>query len=731
MQHLDLHNILSDQQHGFRKKRSCESQLILTIQDLASSLDDGEQIDAVLLDFSKAFDKVPHQCLLLKLQHYGLRGQLLSWIESFLTGRSQKVLVEGKSSSAWDPHTDRNTKKLEAVQRRAARFVTGDYRTTSSASDMISNLGWESLQHRRTEAKLVMMYRITFGLIDITATTLLHPATLNTRGNSLLNLKQSVTNVKEKSRDKPLFLAGDFNLSHIDWENKNIKPGGKSAHSQELLEIAEEFEMEQMQMNPTRENNNLDLFFTSHPSLVKSVNTIPGISDHDMVVIDIELKPHYKRPKRREIFTYKKANWEDIKNTISAQSQEIIHNDETVEVKWKQFKNCINETVNENVPKRLTSKRHNLAWLTKTEKKMIAKKHKLYQHARRTGKQEDWNKFKQHKNKTQRAVRQAHWNYVNSVLNTSLETGNNKPFWNYVKSKRTDNIGVSGIKCGGILHQDSKAKANILNQQFKSVFTKENKNEKLPEMKGVKYESMKDINIETHGIEKLLKNINTKKACGPDMISNSVLKECAKEIAPVLSHIFQLSIDTGELPKDWRNANVSPIFNKGDRHTAANYRPVSLTCVCCKLLEHIVCRQILNHLEQHNILTSLQHGFRSGHSCETQLITTTNDIMKTFDRKEQTDLVILDFSKAFDTVPHRKLLHKLNHYGIDGKVNNWIKAFLMDRQQQVMVEGEFSDSCSVDSGVPQGTVLGPLLFLCHINDLPNCVKSTVRLFADD
>ena len=330
-----------------------------------------------------------------------------------------------------------------------------------------------------------------------------------------------------------------------------------------------------------------------------------------------------------------------------------------------------------------------------------------------------------------RAVRQAHWNYVNSVLNTSLETGNNKPFWNYVKSKRTDNIGVSGIKCGGILHQDSKAKANILNQQFKSVFTKENKNEKLPEMKGVKYESMKDINIETHGIEKLLKNINTKKACGPDMISNSVLKECAKEIAPVLSHIFQLSIDTGELPKDWRNANVSPIFKKGDRHTAANYRPVSLTCVCCKLLEHIVCRQILNHLEQHNILTSLQHGFRSGHSCETQLITTTNDIMKTFDRKEQTDLVILDFSKAFDTVPHRKLLHKLNHYGIDGKVNNWIKAFLMDRQQQVMVEGEFSDSCSVDSGVPQGTVLGPLLFLCHINDLPNCVKSTVRLFADD
>ena len=176
---------------------------------------------------------------------------------------------------------------------------------------------------------------------------------------------------------------------------------------------------------------------------------------------------------------------------------------------------------------------------------------------------------------------------------------------------------------------------------------------------------------------------------------------------------------------------MSRIFKKGDRHTASNYRPVSLTCVCCKLIEHIVYCQILNHLEQHNILTSLQHGFRSGHSCETQLITTTNDIMKAYDKKEQTDLVILDFSKAFDTVPNRKLLHKLDHYGINGKVNTWIKGFLMERQQQVIVEGEFSDSCSVDSDVPQGTVLGPLLFLCHINDLPSLVKSTVRLFADD
>ena len=132
-----------------------------------------------------------------------------------------------------------------------------------------------------------------------------------------------------------------------------------------------------------------------------------------------------------------------------------------------------------------------------------------------------------------------------------------------------------------------------------------------------------------------------------------------------------------------------------------------------------------------NILTQLNHGFRAGHSCETQLLTTVDDILKPFDGGLQTDVVILDFSKAFDTVPHRKLMHKLDNYGIRGSTHKWIAKFLMHRTMKVVLDGESSDEVSVDSGVPQGTVLGPLLFLCHINDLPECVKSQVRLFADD
>ena len=127
----------------------------------------------------------------------------------------------------------------------------------------------------------------------------------------------------------------------------------------------------------------------------------------------------------------------------------------------------------------------------------------------------------------------------------------------------------------------------------------------------------------------------------------------------------------------------------------------------------------------------MQHGFRSGHSCESQLIITMNDLLEAWNDKDQVDMIILDFSKAFDMVPLQKLLHKLRNYGVDGKLNVWIEQFLSNREQRVLVDGEFSNYDKVLSGVPQGTVLGPLLFLCFINDLPEHVKSQIRLFADD
>ena len=186
-------------------------------------------------------------------------------------------------------------------------------------------------------------------------------------------------------------------------------------------------------------------------------------------------------------------------------------------------------------------------------------------------------------------------------------------------------------------------------------------------------------------------------------------------------------------PPQWLDQSkyITPVYIKGNKNLAENYRPVSLTCVACKIMEHIICSHIHKHLEHHNILTSLQHGFRAKHSCETQLLITLFDILSSRDKKVQVDVMVLDFSKAFDTVPHDRLLSKLEHYGITGPILNWISVFLKGREQRVLVGGAASSQTSVDSGVPQGTVLGPLLFLLHINDLPQVVSSQVRLFADD
>ena len=253
----------------------------------------------------------------------------------------------------------------------------------------------------------------------------------------------------------------------------------------------------------------------------------------------------------------------------------------------------------------------------------------------------------------------------------------------------------------------------------------------MPSKKGLSFPVMPDILITKEGVVKLLNGINASKACGPDLIPSQILKEGASEIGEILQAIFQQSIITGSVPYDWRTANISAIYKKGDKSIASNYRPVSLTSVTCKLLEHIIFTNIMKHLQEHNILVHFQHGFRAGHSCESQLVTTVDDLAKTIDVKGQSDLLILDFSKAFDTVPHQRLLHKLSYYGIRGGTHNWISSWLTQRTQRVVIDGESSEEVPVESGVPQGTVLGPLMFLVYINDIADGVSSSIRLFADD
>ncbi len=329
------------------------------------------------------------------------------------------------------------------------------------------------------------------------------------------------------------------------------------------------------------------------------------------------------------------------------------------------------------------------------------------------------------------------WNYL--VMNVQELPGNEcanrnsnlKKFWGYVKSLRRDACGVSPLKKEGITHSSSEAKSEILNQQFASVFTKEDTSE-VPEIPGPSpYPDLPPIQVNVQGVSKLLSGLNPHKAMGPDQVHARFLKEVAVELAPALTQLYQATLDQGKIPEEWRKALVTPLFKKGERAKASNYRPVSLTSICCKLLEHIIHHHIMDHFDLHHVLNDAQHGFRKRRSCETQLILTVQDLAKGLDEKSQIDAVLLDFSKAFDKVPHQRLHNKLYYYGVRGQVLLWIDDFLAGRSQSVVCDGHQSTPCDVMSGVPQGMVLGPLLFLTYINDLPEAVSSQTRLFADD
>ena len=270
-------------------------------------------------------------------------------------------------------------------------------------------------------------------------------------------------------------------------------------------------------------------------------------------------------------------------------------------------------------------------------------------------------------------LRDAERVYVNGILQNGLESVNNKPFWKYVKSPKQETFGISALKSNGNVITDSLSKAEILNFKFKSVFTPQSGNT-FPQLPGTQFPKTK-LHISENGVFMLLDRIDVSKSSGPDKLPGRLLQSLAKELTPVVHFIFTQSLCTGKLPAECTQANVAPIFKKGSKLQEVNYHPVSLTCITCKLIEHIICK----HIEDHK--TDLEHGFRSGRSCETQLVTTFQGLAQMHNKKgSQIDIAVLDFSKAFDMVPHDGLLSKLKHYGIDEKIWLWIYNFIKKQE---------------------------------------------------
>ena len=317
------------------------------------------------------------------------------------------------------------------------------------------------------------------------------------------------------------------------------------------------------------------------------------------------------------------------------------------------------------------------------------------------------------------------------------EDKNNRKFTQYVKSKTKSRTSVGPLvtKDKKIL-SEPKDMARELNNFFGSVFTQEDLTV-IPEAEEEEVQqNMPPITVSQQDVLKKIRALRKDAAAGPDGLTPRILKEFEAQLAIPLAILFNKSIRTGEIPEDWRKANVTPIFKKWTKGDPGNYRPVSLTSVPCKLLESIIKDKLLHHLMANKLIKDTQHGFMPGRSCATNLTEFMDKITRSVDEGSPVDIIYLDFAKAFDKVPRQRLLKKLRAKKIDERTVNWIENWLSNRTQVVSIQGEKSEACEVGSGVPQGTVLGPILFTVFIDDLEVEVKKRllevlIRKFADD
>lgn len=520
---------------------------------------------------------------------------------------------------------------------------------------------------------------------------------------------------------------GDFNFPSISWVDFHTSQSVLSA-SYEFLELLQDFDCSQHVSKPTRHRQGqisslLDLVITtSNLQITPVIHHAPlGLSDHDVLSFAAEVD-FYTKPADLPKPNFRKADYVLLNSIISSIDWNYEFDGLHVDTQLETLENFLQDLIRTFIPMSKSIRNLNPPWFNKDIRLLVNRKKRAYGRLRKCPTPSNHFLYKAARNQAVSGLRNARQSYEDSLI-IAAKTQPKALFAYINKNKKTHPASCLRKPDGTVLLYDTD-----IAQEFNSFFASTQKSSAIsapmPGNPGI-------VQFNVAQVESALLALKEDTSCGPDGISPIFLKACAASLATPLFQIFQASVLSSTFPSRWKEANITPVHKSGSLHDVTNYRPISLLNITSKILERFIHSSLYSSCQHLGVDFSTQHGFIPGRSCQTNLIDTYNHLTALLDRGIPCDLVFFDFRKAFDSVSHTNLISKLTSLNFSKPLVAWISSYLFNRRQRVSLRGAVSNWQPVTSGVPQGSVLGPLLFNIYLSDLPKNLVSFNRSYADD